>query len=131
MLANPEKQLAIQRMQTENLIKFQGVSITLVRATETPDGAGGVIVGDELLSVDGEPRDRFIGGVTYHHLGFDQPTTIGDQKNFTQVLVGTFDDPMKEGDEFEYGGSWYRVGNIIIDRTYETKSECVWLREVD
>lgn len=128
MTLNVEKEIKIQRMTTENLIKFQGVPIALFRKTDVSDGQGGMVVGDAPTPVAGDPRDRFIGGVTYHHLGFDQPTTIGDQKNFTKVLVGLWDDPMMEGDEFEYGGNWYRVGNVVIDRTYETKAECDWLR---
>lgn len=126
-----EKELAMQKRITELLIRRYGTPLTMYRMSTASDGQGGVLtaaartpVADELAN----PIRRFFGGVTYHHLGFNQPTTIGEQRRFGKVLVGGFEDTFEEGDEFLFEGNWYRVGDIIVDTTYERKAECEWLR---
>jgi hypothetical protein len=110
------------------LIEKQGIELSMYRRTRQSDGQGGVKVSVEAQLAEQAPVRRFLGGVTYHHLGFNQPTTIGDQRRFGKVLIGTKDDTFKEGDEFLFEGNWYVVGDIIPDVTYERKAECTWLR---
>lgn len=123
------KDLKIARQVTANLVKDAGHEITILRSSDTPDGAGGFISGS-MNPAPGEPKRRYVGGINYNHVGFDQNTTVGEQRRFIAVIVGLHTDHFEEGDEFVYDGNRYRVRMVMAEkREIEAKAECEWLRE--
>lgn len=112
---------------TEMLIKHQGTEVTLQRRAFVDDGMGGTAAGG--LTPEDEPKRRYVGGVTYHHLGFEEMTTAGETRKATTVLVGMPDDDIRKDDEFQHKGSVWRVVSIGIDQTFEIRGECEWVSD--
>lgn len=118
-----------QTRLTELLIELQGAPITLTRQTFAPDGQGGVVMSNP--QAEATPVRRYVGGVTYHHTGFEDMTPHGEVKKVTRIIVGMPTDSIEKDDEFEYQGSLWRVRSVFPEQTFEVRGECEWVRDAN
>lgn len=116
-------ELQVQRRMTDQLIASEPVSIALSRPpAKVDDGAGGrVSTGVPTLQ---PVTDRFFADVTEDERFYSR-NTIGQAVVTEHVLIGRYNDDIREGDYWDQGGRRFVVEYVHPERDYQTKARVV------
>jgi hypothetical protein len=114
-------ELAVQRKLTAAFIAADSLTLTLLRATQTADGEGGVVTGDpaplapqtmRLIPMRDGAEGRF--------------TADGKMVVPEYMLMGTHAANMERGDEFYLEGKRYELLFVQQNKQYEKKAEVAY-----
>lgn len=125
MITDPAE-IAELRRSTEDLIAEEGMPIALIRAGEewTRTAAGGIRKNATNPATDTQdPVRRYFGDSAADPKQVE--SAQGEQLVLDRVLIGTFDDDIREGDEFMVSNRKFLVGEVHPDHIFETKAWCV------
>lgn len=121
----PTAELVWQRRNTQAFIDADWVTITLLRAEWSSDGAGGSVKGDSVPLTP--QRMRLIPSQDGATL---RTTANGEEVAPDYTLMGLWDADIERWDEFTLNGMRYEIVFVNQNTQYETKGEVAYLGSV-